>query len=68
MGNYWIRVQPADTTNVDGINIAILRYAGAPSAEPNTTSDITNQMLETDLHPLQNLGSLNVAVSISLLI
>jgi iron transport multicopper oxidase len=55
--NYWIRAQPADTLDVNGINMAILRYAGAPSAEPNTTSAPTNPMLETNLHPLQNPGA-----------
>jgi iron transport multicopper oxidase len=37
--------------------MAILRYAGAPVAEPNTTSNLTNPMLETNLHPLQNPGA-----------
>jgi iron transport multicopper oxidase len=55
--NYWIRAQPVDTTVVDGINMAILRYSGAPSAEPRTTSNLTNPMLETNLHPLVNPGA-----------
>jgi Multicopper oxidase len=54
VNNYWIRAQN-DTTG--GINAAILRYAGAPVAEPTTTSNPTNPMLETNLHPLQNPGA-----------
>jgi hypothetical protein len=57
MDNYWIRAQPSDTTAVDGINMAILRYAGAVVAQPTTTSNLTNPMLETNLHPLMNSGA-----------
>jgi len=35
-----------------GLNSAILRYVGAPIADPNTTQSLKNPMLETNLHPL----------------
>ncbi|KAK7682849.1 laccase, multicopper oxidase, benzenediol:oxygen oxidorectuctase [Cerrena zonata] len=54
--NYWIRARPnvgADTTTVNGMNSAILRYVGAPVAEPQTpeTPSLT-PLLETSLRPL----------------
>lgn len=54
VGNYWIRAQPnVGTTGFDGgINSAILRYAGAPIADPTTASSPSNPMLETNLHAL----------------
>ena len=55
--NYWIRAQPVDTEVVDGINMAILRYSGAPPTSPNPTSNLTNPMLETNLRPLYNSGA-----------
>jgi iron transport multicopper oxidase len=58
--NYWIRAQPnIGTTTFDGgLNSAILRYDGANvTADPTTTSSLTNLMLETDLHPLENPGA-----------
>ena len=57
IGNYWIRSQPVDTTVIDGINMAVLRYDTAPPNEPTTTSDLRNPMLETNLHPLENPGA-----------
>ncbi|KAG5652312.1 Acyl-coenzyme A oxidase 2 [Sphagnurus paluster] len=55
VNNYWVRANPnLGTTGFSGgLNSAILRYAGAPVADPTTplvTS--TNPMLETNLHPL----------------
>jgi iron transport multicopper oxidase len=55
--NYWIRADPFGTASVVGFNMAILHYAGAPLPTPttnlpNSTSDPTNLLLETDLHPL----------------
>ena len=39
----------------NGINSAILRYAGAPDAEPTTTqSTSVIPLVETNLHPLVN--------------
>jgi iron transport multicopper oxidase len=57
--NYWIRAQPntGNTTFDGGLNSAILRYSGAPVTDPTTTSNLTNQLLETNLHPLQNAGA-----------
>ncbi|KAG1759871.1 laccase [Suillus placidus] len=58
--NYWVRSLP-DTPNATydgGMNSAILRYKGAPRADPttvNTTS--TNPLQETNLHALINPGA-----------
>jgi len=59
IGNYWVRALPnigrngLSTTFSNGVNSAILRYAGAPAVEP-ITSQTANpvNLLETDLHPL----------------
>lgn len=58
--NYWLRALPSTPgSNFNGgLNSAILRYNGAPSAEP--TSDQTNStmpLLETNLHALINPGA-----------
>ena len=52
--NYWIRSLPSSgqTNFINGINSAILRYAGASDAEPTTVEDISNPLVETNLHPL----------------
>ncbi|KAJ7166783.1 laccase 1 precursor [Mycena filopes] len=54
IGNYWVRANP--NTGIPGfaggINSAILRYVGAPAAEPTTSSTGTNPLVETSLHPL----------------
>ncbi|KAK7685420.1 laccase, multicopper oxidase, benzenediol:oxygen oxidorectuctase [Cerrena zonata] len=56
--NYWVRAVPnlGDKNTDGGINSAILRYKGAPVAEPKTL-DVKSRMpmLETDLHPLERL-------------
>ena len=55
--NYWIRALPnlpANSTFTGGINSAILRYKGAADAEPTTSHNITNPLVETNLHPLKN--------------
>ncbi|KAK7045357.1 hypothetical protein VNI00_007606 [Paramarasmius palmivorus] len=58
--NYWIRAKP-NIGNQDfegGINQAILRYKGAPEAEPTATvGQPTNTLQETSLHPLENPGA-----------
>lgn len=56
IGNYWIRVNPnnGNTGFAGGINSAILRYAGAPAADPVTSSSVSNPLKETNLHPLVN--------------
>ena len=59
VNNYWIRANPnVGTVGFQGgINSAILRYNGAPIAEPKTTSTLSNPMLETNLHPTENPGA-----------
>ncbi|EAU89560.1 laccase 3 [Coprinopsis cinerea okayama7 len=55
--NYWVRANPnlGDIGYAGGINSAILRYVGAPNAEPTTTeSPSLNPLLETNLHPLHS--------------
>ena len=55
VGNYWIRANPnlGTTGFVGGINSAILRYEGAPVAEPTTNQTVSVKPLnEPDLHPL----------------
>ena len=57
VNNYWVRALPnSGTTNfTGGVNSAILRYQGAPVAEPTTVQTAsTNPMVETNLHPLTN--------------
>ena len=59
MNNYWVRVTPNVGTLgfAGGINSAILRYKGAYVAEPTTASTLSNPMLETNLHTLENPGA-----------
>lgn len=68
VGNYWMRAQPPKAVPItgdgapdgfhDGINSAILRYAGAPLEEPRTHRTPTVMpLLETNLHPLENPGA-----------
>ncbi|KAI3621083.1 laccase [Moniliophthora roreri] len=59
VGNYWIRANPnlGVAGFVNGINSAILRYVGAPEAEPTSTFSPTNLLNEVDLHPLENPGA-----------
>ena len=56
VNNYWIRALPSspNSTFAGGLNSAILRYKGAPDAEPTTSQNITNPLVETNLHPLEN--------------
>ncbi|KAI0062714.1 laccase [Artomyces pyxidatus] len=56
IGNYWIRSLPtvAGATTDGGINSAILRYLGAPVADPTSTSSLSLPLVETNLHPLTN--------------
>ena len=63
--NYWIRAQPSGFVRAigfeNGINSAILRYEGAPIAEPNTTlAQSTRPLVETDLHPLTDPAAVSV--------
>ncbi|KAK7045835.1 laccase, multicopper oxidase, benzenediol:oxygen oxidorectuctase, partial [Paramarasmius palmivorus] len=60
VGNYWIRANPNSGTEgfTNGINSAILRYAGADDAEPPTLNITnTNQLNESNLIPLDNLAA-----------
>ncbi|VDB95407.1 unnamed protein product [Peniophora sp. CBMAI 1063] len=62
VSNYWIRSIPdpqssIDRSTDDGRNSAILRYAGAPAVEPNTTSTVKTLLNEQDLHPLSNASA-----------
>lgn len=53
--NYWVRSVPNIGNNsfTGGINSAILRYVGAPDADPTTENTTSTQpLLETALHPL----------------
>lgn len=55
--NYWIRANPnlGTTGFLGGLNSAILRYAQAPVADPNTTETVsTSPLVETSLVPLAN--------------
>jgi iron transport multicopper oxidase len=55
VANYWIRANPnlGTTGFAGGLNSAILRYNGAPDADP-VSSQTPNSapLLETNLHPL----------------
>jgi iron transport multicopper oxidase len=57
ISNYWIRANPniGPTGFVGGMNSAILRYLGAPALDPETTSTTTKPLLETNLHPLEDI-------------
>ncbi|CAL1710152.1 unnamed protein product [Somion occarium] len=55
VGNYWIRAKPniGNTTFLGGLNSAILRYLGAPDAEPTTVQTPSNTpLIESNLRPL----------------
>ncbi|KAG2361033.1 Cupredoxin [Suillus spraguei] len=57
VNNYWLRAFPSTigSTFIGGLNSAILRYRGAPIADPTTDyRDSTMSMLEMNLHPLIN--------------
>nr|AGY56172.1 laccase 4 [Volvariella volvacea] len=65
VGNYWIRANPnIGPTGFDSnINSAILRYKGAPIAEPRGLGlqNSDNRLREPDLHPLFNPGAPGLA-------
>ncbi|KAK7038427.1 laccase I [Favolaschia claudopus] len=55
--NYWIRANPqlagSNQGFANGINSAILRYAGAAKVDPTTTNTTSKlPLVETNLHPL----------------
>ena len=55
----WVRADPnfGTTGFADGINSAILRYDGAPVAEPAPSDPpaFVKPLVETDLHPLARM-------------
>lgn len=59
--NYWIRAEPPDCKlpgPSSGINSAILRYTGAPVANPiSSREDGDMPLVETNLHTLENPGA-----------
>ncbi|KAK1221502.1 hypothetical protein PQX77_015693 [Marasmius sp. AFHP31] len=61
VGNYWIRANPEfpGTPGFDGgVNSAILRYKGAPNADPTSSDKPDPKVLqETDLHPTEDPGA-----------
>ena len=55
--NYWIRALPGSYVSnfTNGLNSAILRYAGAPEEEPmNRTWPLVNVLNEINLHAVNN--------------
>nr|AGY56170.1 laccase 2 [Volvariella volvacea] len=65
VGNYWIRANPnkGPTGFGNNINSAILRYQGAPIADPTGAGlqDALNRLAEPNLHPLVNPGAPGLA-------
>jgi iron transport multicopper oxidase len=58
VNNYWIRADPnvGTTGFANGLNSAILRYAGALIADPTTNQTTSvNSLVETNLSSLVNL-------------
>lgn len=59
-GNYWVRALPNQdslNTYAGGLNMAILRYEGAPPVDPAGAMPpppLKQTLKETDLHPYQN--------------
>ncbi|KAJ7438290.1 Cupredoxin [Mycena galericulata] len=57
VSNYWVRSRPTMPGTyqgfANGTNSAILRYAGAPHAEPSSPESVSRKpLVETALHPL----------------
>ncbi|KAJ6609466.1 laccase [Mycena sp. CBHHK59/15] len=52
--NYWIQAIPnyGNTGTANATNSAILRYVGAPIADPTVNLTSNNPLIETNLHPL----------------
>lgn len=70
VGNYWIRAEPRAGPDggiagyTGGINSGILRYSGAPVADPTTSiwsGFNINPLQEADLHPLTSPAAPGVA-------
>lgn len=65
ISNYWIRASPdvGPQGFTGGVNSAILRYVGAPVADPTTPQVASiNPLLETNLHPLTSPAAPGPAV------
>ena len=63
VGNYWVRANPnlGTTGFTGGINSAILRYKGAPVAEPTTTQTTSTKPLqEPNLRPLVSMPVVSI--------
>ncbi|KAF8896583.1 laccase 6 [Infundibulicybe gibba] len=62
VGNYWIRAPPTGGSPAANPNfnpalaLAILRYKGAPIAEPTTTNVPGVKLNEADMHPIKQVG------------
>ncbi|KAJ3981581.1 laccase 2 [Lentinula detonsa] len=58
--NYWVRALASSGVGLlaspfaGGLNSGILRYQGAPDADPTTTNNTGVQLTESMLHPLEN--------------
>ena len=61
--NYYILAIPnvGTITFSGGTNTAILRYVGAAVADPTEVLALTNPLVETNLHPLENAAAPGVA-------
>ncbi|VDB90317.1 unnamed protein product [Peniophora sp. CBMAI 1063] len=57
--NYWIRAAPNNIASgfTIGTNSAILRYAGAGTSDPTSTSSPSLKLNEQDLHPLTDAAA-----------
>ncbi|KAH8101261.1 laccase 1 [Cristinia sonorae] len=65
VGNYWIRANPnvGNSGFEGGINSAVLKYVGAPDADPPIPTETgTKPLKEQDLHPLEDPGAPGQAV------
>ncbi|KAF5345415.1 hypothetical protein D9756_010969 [Leucocoprinus leucothites] len=62
VGNYWIRAPPMGGSPKNNPNfnpnltLAILRYKGAAEEEPTTLDVQGHKLLDTEMHPIQQLG------------
>ncbi|KAJ3873232.1 laccase 1 AVT [Lentinula edodes] len=59
--NYWVRALSSSGVGtsgfIGGLNSGILRYQGAPDADPTTTNSTGVVLTESMLHPLENPGA-----------
>lgn len=61
VNNYWVRALSSSGVGssgfTGGLNSGILRYQGAPDADPTTTNSTGVVLTESMLHPLENPGA-----------